>query len=115
LFEIHAAFNHLSRVYSLGEDPSECAQKAFSHIKRGVLDAYKLKLYFFNNDLADLKKHEKLNSRCDTLERVKAQTKIIEEAKKARITESQSDKKEAFSHWKKVSEMIDSFKCEYFK
>jgi hypothetical protein len=50
LFEIHAAFDHLKRLH-LGEDKEENAcNKAISHLKRGVLDAFKLKLKYFNND-----------------------------------------------------------------
>ena len=54
LFEIHSAFDHLKR-YHLGEDTEERAsEKAYSHLKRGVLDAYKLKLKYHNIDYKEL-------------------------------------------------------------
>ena len=50
LFEIHSAFDHLKRIHVDGESAEEQAGKAYSHLKRGCLDAFKLKLKFFNDD-----------------------------------------------------------------
>ena len=44
LFEIHSAFDHLKRIHVDGEAADEQAGKAYSHLKRGCLDAFKLKL-----------------------------------------------------------------------
>jgi hypothetical protein len=48
LFEIHAAFDHLKRLYIDDATEDECCRKAMSHLKRGALDAFKLKLKYFN-------------------------------------------------------------------
>ena len=56
LFEIHAVFDHLKRIHVDDEPESQCAEKAYSHLKRGALDAFKLKLKYFNDDYAKLLK-----------------------------------------------------------
>ena len=43
-FEIHAAFDHLKRFYLGEEQESVSCDKAISHLKRGALDTFKLKL-----------------------------------------------------------------------
>ena len=48
LFEIHSAFDHLKRFHIDGEPESLCVERAFSHLKRGLLDAFKLKLKYHN-------------------------------------------------------------------
>jgi hypothetical protein len=42
LFEIHAAFNHLSRHWIYEESEKNAVEKAFSHLKRSCLDIIKL-------------------------------------------------------------------------
>ena len=42
-------FDHLKRIHVDGESETLCAEKAFSHLKRGLLDAFKLKLMYHNN------------------------------------------------------------------
>jgi hypothetical protein len=54
LFEIHSAFDHLKRFHVDGEPENLCAEKAFSHLKRGLLDAFKLKLKYHNKDYEKL-------------------------------------------------------------
>jgi len=49
LFEIHAAFDHLKRIYIDKENESRCCEKACSHIKRATLDAYKIILKRFTD------------------------------------------------------------------
>ena len=44
LFEINAAFDHLSRHWSNGEDEAYVVEKAFSHLKRSCLDIFKIKV-----------------------------------------------------------------------
>ena len=47
LFEIHSALDHLKRFHLDEETEEESAEKAYSHLKRCVLDAYKLKLKYY--------------------------------------------------------------------
>jgi hypothetical protein len=54
LFEIHAAFDHLKRIHVDNEPETLCAEKAFSHLKRGLLDTFKLKLKYHNDDYTKL-------------------------------------------------------------
>jgi tryptophanyl-tRNA synthetase len=62
LFEIHSAFDHLKRFHIDNESEEKCAEKAFSHLKRGMLDAFKLKLKYHNADYEKLMK-QKYNGR----------------------------------------------------
>ena len=43
LFEINAAFDHMARKWTFGEDEEYVAKKAYSHLKRSCLDIFKLK------------------------------------------------------------------------
>jgi len=56
LFEIHSAFDHLKRIHVDNDPEAKCAEKAFSHLKRGLLDAFKLKLMYHNKDYEKLLK-----------------------------------------------------------
>ncbi len=118
LFEIHSAFDHLKR-YHLGEDSEdEAAGKAFSHLKRGVLDAYKLKLKYFNEDYNRVfKKNSELrliDSGKFLPSALRAKSKIIELAKTARLNESAKDVDQAFEYWYQTSGEIDEFEKVYF-
>jgi hypothetical protein len=44
LFEINAAFDHLSRAWTYGETEPAVVEKAYSHLKRSVLDIFKIVL-----------------------------------------------------------------------
>ncbi len=117
LFEIHAAFDHLKRYY-IGEETEDLAShKAHSHIKRGMLDAFKLKLKYFNSDVESL-----LNSGIDFslidngnfLPNLLAdRSMIVQLAKKARLRESQKDLEQAFSPWVEASLKMDEFSEKY--
>ena len=42
LFELNAAFDHLSRHWSYGESQQDTVQRVIGHLKRGCFDAFKL-------------------------------------------------------------------------
>lgn len=44
LFEINAAFDHVSRFYIYNENEKVVVEKAYSHLKRSCLDIFKLKM-----------------------------------------------------------------------
>lgn len=118
LFETYAVFDHLKR-YHLGEEvESECAAKALSHLKRGVLDAFKLKLKYFNTDLEHFLKSDVDFQLIDNGEFISSLYKdkhdIIETAKQARLTESKQGKDQAFDEWFNVSQKINDFEDKYF-
>ena len=118
LFETYASFDHIKRFYLDNEDEEISSQKAISHLKRGVLDAFKLKLKYFNNDMKQF-----LNSNIDfqlidngvfISSFYKDKQEIIKLAKVARLTESKESKDKAFEYWFEVSIKIDEFEEKYF-
>jgi hypothetical protein len=119
LFEIHSAFDHLKRFHIDGESETHCAEKAFAHLKRGLLDAFKLKLKYHNKDYEKLLRMEIDFHLIDNgqfwpslLSKRKA---IIDLAKEARVYEGKKGIEEAFDKWYKVSDLIDQFENEYFQ
>jgi len=118
LFEIHSAFDHLKRIHIDGESENQCAEKAFSHLKRGLLDAFKLKLKFFNNDYTNLMESKRDFSFIDNgkfLPSLLCKKKVITDiAKEARLLESKNDADNAFEKWYEVSDLIDQFEKEFF-
>lgn len=91
---------------------------AFDHLKRGCLDAFKLKLKFFNDDQkkvygkkADLRIIDNGTYLTDF---ISERNKIVSCAKDARIMESQKDVDAAFEKWYCVSTMIDAFEQRFF-
>jgi len=118
LFEIHAVFDHLKRIHVDGEPEAQCAEKAYSHLKRGSLDAFKLKLKYFNDDYVkllemktDLRFVDNGKFLPSLLNRKKAITDI---AKEARLSEGKTDIDKAFEKWYEVSGLIDQFEKEFF-
>jgi len=119
LFEIHSAFDHLKRIHIDGEPENLCAEKAFSHLKRGLLDAFKLKLKYHNKDYARL-----LTMKADfhlidngmfwssLLGRRKD---IVNLAKEARVYEGSKGIEDAFEKWYETSVLIDQFENDYFE
>jgi len=118
LFEIHSAFDHLKRIHVDGKPETSCAEKAFSHLKRGLLDAFKLKLMYHNKDyskIINLKADLRLIDNGSFLPSLLCKRKeIIDTAKTARFFEGKEDINEAFERWYEVSDLIDQFEKEYF-
>ncbi len=42
LYEIHAAFDHITRIENFNEPEEQAVRKAYSHFKRACLDVYKI-------------------------------------------------------------------------
>ena len=119
LFEIHSAFDHLKRIHVDNEPEIRCAEKAFSHLKRGLLDAFKLKLKYHNVDyekIVKLKIDLRLIDNGKFLPELLARRKeIISFAKDARLSEGKKDIDEAFEKWYEVSDLIDQFEKDFFE
>ena len=117
LFETYAAFDHLKRFYIDNQEENIASLKAVSHLKRGILDAFKLKLKYFNQDLEDFQTYRdslELIDNGDFLSRfIKEKNLIFLLAKEARVTESKTSKEEAFEIWFEVSLKIDTFEKDY--
>jgi hypothetical protein len=117
LFETYAAFDHIKRFYLNHEDESEASMKAIGHLKRGILDAFKLKLKYFNQDIEEFNKYSKSIELIDNgqfiSDFIKEKNKIFLLAKEARLTESKKSKENAFEIWFEVSINIDEFENKY--
>lgn len=117
LFEIHAAFDHLRRYFVDGENEATAVHKAISHLKRGALDAFKLKLKFFHDDFQSLVKSDVDFDLVDNgkfLPNLLAdKDKIINLAKQSRLSESIDDPAKAFELWSSTSLAINDFYATY--
>jgi len=111
LFEIHAAFDHLRRFYVNGDEETTSTRRAIGHLKRASLDAFKLKLKYFNADLERLLGLgaclELVDNGSFIEEILRDKQKIIKIAKQARIDESKNDPETAFDTWIQTSILID--------
>jgi hypothetical protein len=118
LFEVHSAFDHLKRIHIDGEPEDHCAEKAFSHLKRGLLDTFKLKLKYHNDEyieLLKLKTDLRFVDNGKYLPSLLGKRKvIIDLAKEARVFESKKNIDDAFEKWYEVSEFINQFEKEFF-
>ena len=118
LFEIHSAFDHLKRIHVDNEPEDHCAEKAFSHLKRGLLDAFKLKLKYYNKDcekLLEMKADLRLIDNGAFLPSLLSRrTAIIKLAKEARLYEGKKDIDGAFENWYQTSALIDQFESDFF-
>lgn len=118
LFETYAAFDHIKRFYLDEENEQESSKKAISHLKRGVLDAFKLKLKYFNYDIEKFQDNKVDFSLIDNGKFIgefyKEKNEIYRLAKEARLIESKESKEEAFEKWFEVSLKIDRFEEKFF-
>lgn len=118
LFEINSAFDHLKRIHIDGARENEEASKAFAHLKRGILDAFKLKLKYFNDDCKKLlgKKTDLriIDNGTFLTGLFSARNQIVIKARNARLHEGQKDVEAAISEWSEVSLLIDDVETKYF-
>lgn len=119
LFETYAAFDHLKRIYIECESEEECCKKALSHIKRGALDAFKLKLKYFNSDVKSFMRSGEGLSLIDNgqflINLTADRAEINTLAKKARSQEGRNKDLSAFDPWYETSLKIDTFKEVYLE
>ena len=113
LFEVFAAFDHLKRIHVDKCEESHCAKEAYSHLKRGLLDAFKLKLKYHNTAFDKLMKGKIDLTIIDNgtyfPSLMSARAKIVKTAKSARLHEGQNDPDKAFELWYEVSELLNDF------
>lgn len=118
LFEVLSAFDHLKRFHLDGEKEEICAQKAYSHLKRGSLDAFKLKLKYHNSQYNKIMQPNKELRLIDTgnflPQMLNSHREITQTAKDARLAEGANDIEKAFNKWDKTSLLIDDFENIYF-
>lgn len=119
-FEIHASFDHLKRIYVDEEKEASCCHQAKGHLKRAVLDLYKLKLKHFNLEFQEFQK----NIDPSVLKIVdngkfypamnQDKREILKIAAEARKNESHQNKTDAYANWSEVSVKINRFEEKYF-
>jgi len=108
LIEVQAAFDHLRRRYTDNQSIEECVDKAYGHLKRGALDALKLKLKNYNKTymLLTSKPYISLVDNGAFLKKLHLnKTEIYNKAKEARLNESIL----SLDKWYDVSFLIDTF------
>lgn len=118
LFEINSAFDHLKRIHIDNESEDLQSQKAYSHLKRGCLDAFKLKLKYFNDDVSKIYRKKAdlriIDNGQYLADFIQAKAEIFKIAKEARLNEGKMDTELALQEWSHVSVLIDSFEDKFF-
>lgn len=118
LFEINSAFDHLKRIHIDGESEDLQSQKAYSHLKRGCLDAFKLKLKYFNDDVSKIYRKKAdlriIDNGKYLADFIQFKSDIFKIAKEARLNEGKMDTELALQEWSHVSVLIDSFEDKFF-
>jgi len=119
LFEINAAFDHISRHWTYNEPEAQVVEKAYSHLKRSALDVFKI---FVKNTVDKYGELQKIDtSLIDNGEFDKQMHLLISEMKKeasdARCAEgvpSNNHVDEAFDRWISVLQKCQRFEREFF-
>lgn len=118
LFEVFAAFDHIKRFYIDGLPEKEAVSAAYSHLKRGALDAFKLKLKYYNADYEMFQQNARLFPLIDNGDFTRAvqhnRKMVSQSGKKARLEESEKNISKAFDIWFETSLLIDSFYEQFF-
>lgn len=120
LFEINAAFDHVSRIYALGDDESQQVEKAYSHLKRSCLDIFKLKVKETIDNYNDLRRVD--TSIIDNGDFDREMHRAIEEIRRGSLAARQEDivsKPDdgagGFARWADVYKQCQNFDAEFFR
>jgi hypothetical protein len=121
LFELNAAFDHLSRHWYYAEEEAKAVEKAYSHLKRSCLDIFKLQLKETRSQYDHLLKVDtSLLDNGDFDPKMHQLFREIREgAKNARLCEGQTKHDDlggiaAFENWYPVYEKCIQFENECF-
>ena len=92
LFEINAAFDHLTRHWKYQESEPECVKKAYSHLKRSCLDVFKLNVKMASDQFIELRKIDTSIIDNGDFDRqlIELYTRIRQGAKRAKAAEGKS-------------------------
>jgi len=106
LFEINAAFDHLSRHWQYGEPEDVTVEKAYSHLKRSCLDIFKLRVKEARRQYDELRKVDisLIDNGQFHLKLIALWNKITAGAENARLKEGNTaaDAVTAFDLWNPV-------------
>jgi hypothetical protein len=120
LFELAAAWDHVSRFWRYNEREERCADMAARHLKRAVFDAYKLLAKKVADDFDDLKRID--TSLVDNGEFDRNVRALISEIRQAvidaRTAEGDSSGQNgwtgAFDAWVAADEKMQRFWMDYY-
>lgn len=121
LFELNAAFDHISRKWCFGETDTQVINKSYSHLKRACLDIFKLQVKQVTIQYRELRKIDTSvidNGNFDK-ELIKLFQEIKIEAKNARKSEGDKrydtdEKVLAFDLWEPVYEKCIKLEQEFY-
>jgi len=120
LFEIHAALDHVSRIYTYGESEEKAVAKAYGHLKRSCLDIFKIEFKKLSEQYADLMRVDiSIVDNGDFEKNVRLEfAKIKQLAKEARQFEGKnsvgrSKPPEAFDKWYQVFDKGQKFEKDF--
>lgn len=121
LFEINAAFDHLSRAWIYDEDQAEVVYKAHSHLKRACLDIFKLRVKQILDQYKELSEVDTSiidNGEYDREMRILAH-EIKSEAADARRFEGRPSSEpfevSAFAYWQPVFDKCEIFEKKFYR
>ena len=118
LFEINAAFDHISRHWAFDHDEASEVEKAFSHLKRSCLDIFKLKVKETIDKYRELQRIDtSLIDNGEYERRMREAIHLIRhESKLARREDAQSIDEEApaFPRWDKVYAHCVAFEEQFY-
>jgi len=122
LFEINAAFDHISRKWQYNEDEKEVIEKAYGHLKRSVLDIFKIRVKRVHEQFAEMTKYHIgiIDNGTFEQELRKLFQEIKTKASEARIFEGQNKNDQrtlspdAFDKWYPVYELCLLFEKEFY-
>jgi len=122
LFEIHAAFDHLSRIYVYGEDHDFAIEKAYSHLKRSCLDVFKIRARdaaIHWEDISKVQGLELIDNGDFKRNCIALIAQIKDETRKARYAEGQASNDEqrieAFDKWAPVYAKCKDFEDNFYQ
>ena len=122
LFEINAAFDHVSRHWFYGDSEADAVEKAYSHLKRSCLDIFKLEVKKVADNYRDLRRIDTsvLDNGDFDRDMVRVLNEIRSGAATARTLEGDTKSDDhsqmikAFEHWFPVYDKCVEFQKRFF-
>lgn len=120
LFELNAAFDHISRHWYYGEPEEEAIEKAYGHLKRSCLDIFKLRVKEARKQFEELREVDTSvidNGEFDN-KLISLFSNLTEEAQKAREKEGEyrttNEQEHAFELWQPVLDKCVTLEQDYY-
>ncbi|NLS95065.1 MAG: hypothetical protein GXX96_23150 [Planctomycetaceae bacterium] len=120
IFEVAAAWDHVTRHWMYGESEASCVDKASRHVKRAIFDAFKLILKARVDEYDELRAVDTslINNGEFDRELIALMAEIRRDAIDARMAEGNTSAPEswsdAFNLWDKVHANCEKFNQEFY-